>query len=38
MMTDEGVDLAVEAWDGKHDELAAIFVEFLGRVAAPTPA
>jgi pimeloyl-ACP methyl ester carboxylesterase len=31
MATDEEVDLAVEGWDGKHEDLAAIFVDFLGR-------
>lgn len=35
---DVEMDLAVDAWEDKHDELAAIFVDFLSRVVAPTPA
>jgi hypothetical protein len=35
MGEDVDADLAVEAWDLKHDELAAILVEFLGRVSSP---
>ncbi len=38
MPTDEEVDLAVEAWDGKIEELAAIFLEFLSRLAVASPA
>ena len=38
MPTDEEIDLAVEAWDGKTDELAAIFLDFLGRKLAATDA
>jgi pimeloyl-ACP methyl ester carboxylesterase len=30
----KNVDLAMEDWEGKDDELAAIFVDFLNRVAA----
>jgi len=31
---DKEVDLAVEDCDDKHDELAAIFVDFLNRVSS----
>ena len=34
MPQDMEVDLYVEAWDDKRDEMAAIFVDFLKRVAA----
>ncbi len=36
MTEDREVDLAVEEWDDKEDELAAIFVGFLNRVSAPS--
>jgi len=36
MPQDEEVDLAIEAWDGKQDELASIFTGFLSRVAPVT--
>ncbi len=36
MPQDRDVDLAVEEWDEKEDELAAIFVDFLNRVSAPS--
>ena len=38
MPTDEEIDLATEGWDEKQDELASIFVEFLGRVREPDAA
>ena len=38
MPKDEEVDLAIEAWDGKIDELAAIFIDFLGRIKIAAPA
>jgi pimeloyl-ACP methyl ester carboxylesterase len=36
MPEDRDVDLAVEEWDDKEDELAAIFIDFLNRVSAPS--
>lgn len=36
MTEDKEVDLAVEDWDEKEDELAAIFIDFLNRVSAPS--
>jgi pimeloyl-ACP methyl ester carboxylesterase len=38
MPQDREVDLAIEEWDGKHGELASIFVDFLNRVAVGSAA
>jgi hypothetical protein len=38
MPQDREVDLAIEEWDGKHGELASIFVDFLNRVAVRSAA
>jgi hypothetical protein len=34
MREDKDVDLALEDWDDKEEELAAIFIDFLNRVSA----
>jgi len=33
MGEDVDADLAIEGWDGREDDLAAIFVGFLDRVS-----
>ncbi len=37
MPQDAEADLAIEAWDEKRGELAAIFIDFLNRVSAASP-
>ena len=37
MPDDLDLDLAIELWDGREDDLAAILVGFLNRVSIPSP-
>ena len=37
MPQDADADVAIEAWDEKREELAAIFIDFLDRVSVASP-